>query len=156
MLEEVGLITCAHCVFNDTNAFRSDAPTRKFPVSVSKRHDVIDLAVLTIDTSPLKYLSRGQPSELKVMDHLLVSGYPNYRIGDSARFVPGIVVGFRMKSTVRRIMTNASIVTGSSGGPVLDQSGKVVGVAVTGSKSFTSAPDTEDHGIIPIDALDRF
>lgn len=154
MLDEVGLVTCNHCLATNTMAFRHDAPTKKFPVSVVKRHDVIDLAVLSIDFESAVYLPRGRPDDLKVMDHLLVSGHPNYRLGDSAVVVPGFVVGFRMKSAIRRIITNAAIVAGSSGGPVLNRSGEVIGVAVTGSRSFTTSGETEDHGVIPIDALD--
>lgn len=156
MLEEVGLVTCRHCLFTDTKAFHADRPIEKFPVSVSKRHDVIDLAVCQIDAPPSKHLARGQPSELEMHDHLLVCGHPNYRIGDSAMSIPGLVVGFRMMSSIRRIITNAPIVAGSSGSPVLSHHNKVVGVAVTGSQSFSSASGTEDHGIVPIDALDLF
>ncbi|MBC7953116.1 MAG: hypothetical protein H7Z12_15020 [Rhodospirillaceae bacterium] len=67
---------------------------------------------------------------------------------------PGIVVGFRPVSEIRRILTNAPIVTGGSGGPVLDRDVKAIGVAVTGAESLGEVGDTEDLGIIPIDALD--
>jgi hypothetical protein len=152
-LSNVGLVTCAHALGADTHAFRFEKPDRKFKTKVLRSHDVIDLAVLEIDTE-LHYLRAGDPNALKLMDHLLVAGHPNYRLGDSPFVSPGLLIGWRMKSGIRRLMTNAPIVTGTSGGPVLDREGLVVGIAVTGAERFSQAGQTEDHGIIPIDALD--
>lgn len=58
-----------------------------------------------------------------------------------------------MKFNIRRILTNAAIVKGNSGGPVFDCNSNVIGIAVTGSDSLTTAQDTENHGIIPVEAL---
>ena len=153
-LEGVGLVTCDHVLGAATAAFRHDAPERRFPVRVRARHHVLDLAVLEIDAASPRTLERGDPSRLAQMDHLLVAGHPNYRQGDSPLVAPGIVVGFRPASGIRRILTNAAIVAGGSGGPVLDREGKVVGVAVTGAESLGEVGDTEDLGIVPIDAMD--
>ncbi len=151
-LEGVGLVTCAHCLGSGTRAFRACDPSRKWPVEVLTRHAIIDLAILRLPTSA-QSLTLGDPTTLKVMDHLLVAGHPNYRLGDTPMVLPGLVVGFRPVSSIRRVLTNAAVVAGGNGGPVLDKSGAVVGVAVTGSKTFGQATETEDHGIIPIDAL---
>lgn len=151
-LEGVGLVTCNHCLGSETRAFRANDPGRKWPVEVLARHPVVDLAVLRVPTGA-RTLTAGSPAALEVMDHLLVAGHPNYRLGDTPVTVPGLVVGFRPVSGIRRVLTNAAIVAGCSGGPVLDGSGAVIGVAVTGSQTFGEAGATEDHGIIPIDAL---
>ena len=151
-LEGVGLVTCAHCLGSRTQAFRAGDPSRKWPVEVLTRHATIDLAILRLPTGA-QSLAAGNPATLKVMDHLLVAGHPNYRLGDTPMVLPGLVVGFRPVSSIRRVLTNAAVVAGGSGGPVLDKSGAVVGVAVTGSKNFGQAAETENHGIIPIDAL---
>jgi S1-C subfamily serine protease len=151
-LSDVGLVTCAHVLGADTHAFRFDKPEGKFKTKVLRSHDVIDLAVLEIDTE-LHYLRAGDPNALKQMDHLLVAGHPNYRLGDWPFVSPGLLIGWRTRSAIRRLMTNAPIVRGASGGPVLDRQGLVVGVAVTGAERFSQAGETEDHGIVPIDAL---
>jgi len=152
-LKDVGLVTCEHVLGEETKAFRHDRPTECFPVRIKARHAVIDLAVLEIDSSSPQALQRGDPSALEYMDHLLVAGHPNYRLGDSPLIAPGLVTGFRPKSSIRRILTNAPIVAGGSGGPVLDANGHVVGVAVTGAERLDDVAKSEDLGIIPIDAL---
>jgi RNA-directed DNA polymerase len=82
-----------------------------------------------------------------------VHGFPNFRLGDSGVAMPGQVVGFRTVSTIRRLLISASIVAGNSGGPVLDAKNRVLGIAVTGADSFENAEKTENHGVIPITAL---
>lgn len=151
-LTDIGLVTCDHVLGSATHAFHYSNPSVKYPITILRRHKVIDLAVLAFDGTA-KGLRAGNPASLKVMDHILVAGHPNYSLGDSPMISPGIVAGFRVKSGIRRIVTNAPIVAGTSGGPVLGQDGLVIGVAVTGSDKFANAASTEDHAIIPIDAL---
>lgn len=151
-LGQRGLVTCAHSVGSSTVAFRSSEPTKRYPVEVVAKNDALDLAILR-NPEALAGLDAGDPGALRQMDHLMVAGHPNYRLGDTPVVVPGLVVGFRPVSGIRRILTNAAIVAGCSGGPAIGADGRVVGVAVTGADSFTRANETEDHGVIPIDAL---
>jgi S1-C subfamily serine protease len=87
------------------------------------------------------------------MDHVVVTGFPNFKIGDSGVIMPGLVVGFRPVSGVRRILTNALIIAGNSGGPVFDTGHRVIGIAVTGADRMEEAIETENYGIIPVDAI---
>lgn len=151
-LNNVGLVTCSHVIGNVTHAFRHNNPAQKFPVTVIAQHDIIDLAVLSI-SGPTPALTRGDPTNINQMDHVLVAGHPNYRLGDSPFFIPGLIVGFRPVSGIRRLLTNAAIVRGNSGGPILNGDGQVIGVAVTGADNFRTQTQTEDHAIVPIDAL---
>lgn len=152
-LDGVGFVTNAHVLYPDTHAFRATDPSVKWPVRTIRRDDVIDLSVFEIDSSAGSSLRRGSADELKLMDHLLVAGFPNYRLGDSGYVAPGLVTGFRMVSAIRRILTNAPIIAGNSGGPVVGADGRVCGVAVTGAPAMIASNETENHGIIPIDAL---
>jgi len=152
-LDGVGLVTCAHVLGASTRAFRADDFDRKMSVEVVARDDDIDLAILRMPVAVGTKLSRGSADSLDLMEQLLVAGHPNYRLGDRGFVMPGIVVGFRTRSGIRRIVTNASIVAGTSGGPVVGGDGLVIGVAVTGAELFLSTNQTEDMGIVPIDAL---
>ena len=154
-IEEAGTITCSHVLAEDTCAFRATDPMRrKFPVRVLHENATIDLAVIAFDGDNGPALRRGSADNIEMMDHILVAGFPNYRTGDSGYAAPGLVTGFRPISAIRRILTNVPIVSGNSGGPVIGADGTVIGVAVTGADSFAESSDTENHGIIPIDALD--
>ncbi|MGK7926091.1 MAG: serine protease [Spirulina sp.] len=158
MLDGVGLITCQHVLGSKTQAI-DPITSKKYPVEIIEEHKTIDLAILKIlnlDESAKKVssLKRGSADSLKQMDHLAVAGFPNYHLGDSGVMIPGLVVGFRMKSAIRRILTNAPLIAGNSGSPVLSYNNLVIGVAVTGAERMEEAQETEEHGIIPIDALD--
>lgn len=153
MLAGTGLITCQHVLGTATHAIHPASSLQKFPVRVLAQNSVVDLAILSIDTNVGIELTRGSADELQQMEHIAVAGFPNFRLGDSGIISPGLVVGFRMMSGIRRILTNAPIIAGNSGGPVLASGNIVVGVAVTGADRMEKAQETEDHGIIPIDAL---
>lgn len=153
MLDGVGLVTCEHVLGARTQAFRANAHSVKYDVRVLKRHATLDLAVLELIGASEPALAQGSAENLKNFDPIAVAGFPNFNYGDSGRLVPGVVVGFRMASGVRRVLTNAPIIAGNSGGPVLNANNEVIGVAVTGADRMEEASDTEKHGFIPIEAL---
>ena len=151
-----GVLTNHHVVAGTTSmlAFRAHEPARKLPIRVIKANAVIDLAQIEV-------IGATQPKPLIVehgvvppMAHVAVCGFPNFRVGDSGVLSPGLVVGTRPKSGVQRLLTNAPIVAGMSGGPAIGASGAVIGVCVTGAKNFSQAGETEDHSIIPISAME--
>jgi S1-C subfamily serine protease len=152
-LEGVGLVTCEHVLGPETHAFQKASPNDKRRITVLAKNAAIDLATISIDTALPIRLPRGSADSLKIGDPITVCGFPNYRIGDTGTTVPGSVVGFRPISGIRRILTNAPIVGGASGAPVLDSDGKVIGIAATGADRMEAAPETEHHSIIPVDAL---
>jgi hypothetical protein len=152
-LKGTGLISCQHVLGPKTVAFHPDNISKQYPVTVIAQNETIDVAILNIEQKLTHGLSAGSADNLKVMDHVAVAGFPNYRYGDTGVIIPGLVVGFRMVSGIRRILTNAPIVAGNSGGPVLGGDNHVIGIAVTGAEIMDRAQETENHGIIPIDAL---
>lgn len=152
-LSGVGLVTCNHVLKSATKAFRADDSSRKHKITIQASNKDIDLAILSIDKHLGEGLPMGSADSLEQMDHLVVAGFPNYRLGDSGVMVPGLVIGFRTVSSIRRVLTNAPIIAGNSGGPVIGKDDCVVGVAVTGADCMEEAQETENHGIIPIDAL---
>lgn len=155
MLDNVGLITCAHVVESDTYAFHHKNTSKKYPVTIISKNDTIDLAILRIDTEQSPHsLKRYDEGEVKLRDRITLVGFPNYQYGDSPHISDGYVSGFRMKSAIKRMRIDTPVIAGLSGGPVL-KSGKVIGVAATGADRMENADDTENHGVIPIDALNH-
>lgn len=156
-LKGIGFITCAHVLTPKMQCFDAHNLSKKYPVTVIAENDDIDLAIIKIpglveDISPTG-LEKGSADTLEQMAHLAVAGFPNYHLGDLGILSPGLVIGFRPVHGIRRLLINAAIVSGNSGGPVVDGTNKVIGVAVTGADCSENALSTENHGVIPIEAL---
>lgn len=153
-LKGYGTITANHVVNNtyELRAFRANDTARSYPVEIIYRNSDIDLAIIHIKTAQLSVNLEHSHQHLSQMDHIAVCGFPNYRLGDTGIISPGIIVGIRMKSGVRHLLTNAGIVSGMSGGPAVIQNNIVAGICVTGSELMQTGRDTEDQSIIPVEA----
>lgn len=152
-LHNVGLVTCEHVVHPNMTAFKANEPLAKFPVRVIASNAALDLAVCEIDAVGRRSLTPQVARATKYGDEVIVAGFPNFRLHDSARISPGVVVSFRTVSTIKRMVLNTPIVSGNSGGPVLNPDGAVIGIAVTGTDRPGLPDYTADYGVIPVDAL---
>jgi hypothetical protein len=94
-------------------------------VAVDNRRD---LALLAVDGPKAPLLQLDDPaSPVAVGDTVYVAGNPE---GLEGTFSQGIVSGVRQQGESALMQITAPISPGSSGGPVLNQKGRVVGVAV--------------------------
>lgn len=153
-LAGVGLITCAHVVRPETRAIRAHEPTKQYPIRVVAKDEFLDLAVLDIPGVHHDIeLPSGDPATLHQSQAIRVLGFPNYAPGNQCAVRNGEITAFRTVSAIRRILVDANIIVGNSGGPVVDQSNRVIGVAAKGAASETDATLTDKHEVIPIDAL---
>lgn len=156
-LEGIGFVTCEHVLSPNMQCFHPQIIGNRYDIEVVARNTDIDLAILRIDDLVsdlnLKGLSKGSADNVDLMDHIAVVGFPNYRLGDTGILSPGLVIGFRPRHGLRRLLVNASIICGNSGGPIIDSENNVIGVAVTGADCSEHTDQTENHGVIPIDAL---
>lgn len=162
-LKGVGLITCEHCIrneesgeiFNDLKLFRGQDFQNKYSVTISTYNTTLDVAILEGGEELLgEGLEKGTTDSLNQMDHIAISGFPNYNFGDSGIISPGLIVGFRVHSGVSHILINTPLIVGNSGGPAINKDNKVVGIAVTGAEKMSQAHSTEKHGVIPIDSIE--
>ncbi|MGC3996389.1 MAG: trypsin-like peptidase domain-containing protein [Anaeromyxobacter sp.] len=154
-LDGYGFVTCAHVLRPNSQAYRGDDLTKKFEIEVLARNDDLDLAIFRVLPEPV-----GLPPPLvaaerapKLLDKVEVWGFPNHNKGDSVGVRQGHVAGFRPKTGLQRILVNAPIIYGNSGGPILNVHGQVIGVAVTGAPTQAEADSIEEHGVIPVGAL---
>jgi S1-C subfamily serine protease len=127
------------------------------PIGVSQTHAVssllqvdegADLALLQVDdlASPVLPLASGDAPS--VGDTVYAVGSP---LGLDGTFSQGIVSGYRTVGDLSLMQLTAPISPGSSGGPVLDATGRVIGVAIG-----TFAEGQNLNFAVPITSLSAF
>jgi S1-C subfamily serine protease len=97
-----------------------------------------DLALLRVEASDMPTLPLGDSSALKIGDRVAVVGFPGVVMSHellsasakvAASVTHGTISGFKQdRANQTVIQTDATAETGTSGGPVLDSLGRVVGV----------------------------
>ena len=90
-----------------------------------------DLVLLKVDGAKARPLPLGDSSEIAVGDTVYAVGNPR---GLEGTFSEGIISGIRQIGGDTLLQITAPISPGSSGGPVLNASGEVIGIAVASFK----------------------
>ena len=85
-----------------------------------------DLALLKVTAYGIKHLSLGDSDAVRIGETVYVAGNPK---GLEGTFSDGIISSRRNKDTKERLQMTAPISPGSSGGPVLNRKGEVIGVS---------------------------
>jgi RNA-directed DNA polymerase len=151
-MKDLGLVTCAHVLGPQSRAYNpSTNEAADFKIVALDR--LVDLAVLELKGTRAenRAFEMADVSRLSRLDKVFVLGFPRYEDGATFAVRPGVVSGFKDYHKDRRILVNAEIEAGMSGGPVLDSSLKVIGIAKTGADTAGGLGDGYEHGAIPID-----
>ena len=134
------LVTNKHVVDQDEvsyTVFMNDGT--KFEAEVLAKDTINDLAVIKIDGDNLPYLEFGDANKLKVGQTVIAIGNALAEFRNTVSV--GVVSGLSRSITAGNgrgqseqldevIQTDAAINPGNSGGPLLDTTGKVIGVNV--------------------------
>jgi S1-C subfamily serine protease len=125
------LITNQHVVGDVTFVKVKIATGRELVGEVLKSDAKRDVAL--IKTEPIGAATLGiRTTEANVGDEVYVIGSP---LGErfSGTLTRGILSGYRTLNEQRFLQSDAAILPGNSGGPLLDASGKVVGITKAGT-----------------------
>ena len=102
---------------------------------VVAQDEINDLAILQVSTFKGIPLKLGSDDSIRIGDTIYAIGSPRLLEGT---FSPGTISGFRDLDGARLIQMTAAISSGSSGGPVVDNKGEVVGITVSTFQSGQS------------------
>ncbi|ASY44968.1 hypothetical protein CJD35_11340 [Sphingobium xenophagum] len=155
-------VTCHHVLhgpdgepFSDLVIFQPNKPSERYEIDDVRSNKILDIAMFRSSVAPEYILKLSQDKEFRVMSHVAVCGFPNFRPGQTCSISPGLVVAIRpSKGGIRRLLTNAGIVAGMSGGPAVSHENTVIGVCANGAAYMQDVRDTEDQAIVPITTLD--
>lgn len=139
------LVTNRHVISNSTKLQVTTYDGRVIPVTAASVTAIADLAIVTVDAAmgAFSVLASQDPQE---GDAISVVGYP---LGGKLTTVTGVVLGTTsdpLGASVGTVMTtSAPVEAGSSGSPVLNAAGQVVGVIY--------AKDDYESFMIPVSVL---
>ena len=155
------LFTAAHNVDHDLVASRPEFDNVEYPVKVVKRDDNLDIAEISIPAFLPVQFAFASNSQINLKASISVLGFPNYHKSDSVAFRFGKIVQERWYNSgtikqpipVQHFIVDADIVKGNSGGPVLDQDNRVIGIAVKGiNVPSLLSKDDQLSSFVPIDS----
>ena len=140
VFDGAGYIATAHHVVDKMTKIKViTADNEEFDATVVASDDLTDLALLKIDCSTLPSLAFGKSSDLLVGDRLFAIGTPaslefagTMSSGDVSFTDRTVSIYNESDGTLKKkmtlIQTTAALNRGNSGGPVLDEYGKLVGI----------------------------
>lgn len=121
------------CVRN-TIQVKGDVPMEAV---VLARNETVDLALLKTARTPMTFASfrRGRP--VRQGEEIVVYGFPlSFELSSQGNITNGLVAALSgIGDTLDRLQISAPVQGGNSGGPVMDRSGNVVAVIVSGLSS---------------------
>ena len=167
-LKDIGFVTCAHCLGDETSVFDPKRPSLTYKVTAKYISKVADIAVLKFeDFVPPMYLpkeglipaSKKDVESVKIGDRLVVAGFPGnlpendvaFHSGEVTRTLDRSSIPMHKNDPTVRLITDASIFDGFSGGPAYSKiNEKVIGIAAEGPGLANALSSNQ---IIPLTAV---
>ena len=124
------IVTNAHLVEEYDTVIVRSLSGWSYTGAVQGKDDELDLAVVKVATpEDIKALPLGDASKVRIGDTVIALGFPlSDQLGDGYTVTTGVVSSRRIVGMAMRIQTDAAINIGSSGGPLVNSAGEVIGV----------------------------
>ena len=118
------IITSAHVINDSNNIIVTMSNGQDYKANVIRKINDSDIILLKINTSrKLKTAKLGDSDKIKVGQKVLAIGNP---FGFNGTLTQGIIS--RIDYSKNRIQTDAAINPGSSGGPLINKNGEIIGI----------------------------
>jgi hypothetical protein len=126
-----GYIISCHHVIADANIIKVSVRKKTYPALVVENDEHNDLALLKISGS-FPALAFSSERSARVGQEVFTIGYPNPRLqGINAKFTKGHISSLSgFQDDLRMYQISTPVQPGNSGGPLIDNSGNVIGVIV--------------------------
>ncbi|WP_341223962.1 reverse transcriptase domain-containing protein [Loktanella salsilacus] len=134
-LEGYGLVTAFHCIegASTIEVFHPHEPSQRYKVSIGKNCKHRDLALLNHNIPQEKFLNLEMADgNMRTGESVQILGYPSFGPGSSLHVREAKVVSQQTKSAVKQFVVDGKINQGNSGGPIVNQFDRVVGIAHKG------------------------
>ena len=93
------------------------------------RNEILDIAIIECPICGYPFISLSDHKEIRLGDDVVVIGYPRGpTLGYDPSIYKGIVSAFRNYDDVEYIQTDAPANPGSSGSPLINASGEIIGI----------------------------
>lgn len=149
-LKGVGLVTCAHVVENasDIRTKAAAAGGEWLTAMVKWKNDLADIAVLLAKNTAKHHL-HAHSIDQEIGAKVTVIGYPSASDNHTHFSSTGSIVQKKTHMEFPVYLVDADIVSGTSGGPVIDGYGRVLGVARSGEKK-SGVDHLQEKSVVPI------
>ncbi len=159
MVEQLGVLTCEHCI-GDEMKLRKPGENISIPVTVVHKDTDADIALLSPKKEAMPEPFKGvglkfSAESLERGDVVHAAGFPKYKEGDEFSFESGNITRVSEGPDVHEILISPTVVSGHSGGPVLNDEFEVVGIITSGAENLEESLEVKRFAATKIDETRR-
>jgi S1-C subfamily serine protease len=132
VISPLGHIATAAHVIKGATYLEVITPTGTFPATVLNNDEQNDVALIKVEQVFSSHIQVGRSSEVRLGQSVATIGFPNIGIqGHSPKVTQGMISSENgIQNDIRMWQISVPIQPGNSGGPLLDDRGRLIGVVV--------------------------
>ena len=133
--------------------YKQSNPSTKYKLKVDRicwHRDVALCSTSGDQEKPVHNSIERQPKAIKMQQDIKILGFPAYSTGQSHYIADSKIAKIYPQNGVNKFEIAHSIRSGNSGGPIIDNESKVVGVVLEGATK-----DSGNNGCLEIEEIDK-